>query len=116
MEQSGQQDSHLGVYKAVSQLRASQQWSGTALWSTHHVFAFLRHGQEADYVMVMNVLNMEVNITLETLLLEAGVSAQSGEVVIRSSGLGSQGNTVNSQVQLNDLTLVGYEALVIRIL
>ena len=80
-------DSHLSVYQAVSELRKSQQFGVTALFSSENVFAFIREGSEAYFAFVMNVMGDQVHVNLEQLLLELGIASnQSGAVKIRSSG------------------------------
>ena len=111
-DESRDEESHLSVYQAVSGLRSSHMFTSTALWSTHHVFSFYRHSPDLDIIMLMNVLEMNVTITLETLLLEAGVSCDTGDGIISSS---TAGHHLNTTVQLNELSLLGYEALVLKL-
>ena len=49
------QDSHLGVYRQLTQLRHQHDFSVTALYSTLQVFSFLRHSNTADIIVAMNV-------------------------------------------------------------
>jgi len=63
----------------------------------------------------MNVQQKTVSLSLETLLLELGLTAREGIVYTRSSGFGTDGNTMGSVISLTNLTLLGYEAVVIRV-
>ena len=71
-----------------------------------------------------------ISVSLETLLLEMGVASTQGTVEIRSSGdprsqespltgpwagLGAEGNIVGAEVDIGNLQLEGFEALVIKV-
>ena len=75
------------VYKSVSQLR-SAEFTRTGLFSTEEVFAFARASSDdpADSVIVvMNVMEEEVSVSLTDLSLEMGITFN-GQVLVRSSG------------------------------
>ena len=75
------------MYKNVSQLRSAHQFTSTGLFSTQEVFAFAR-GSDQDYpiIVVINVMEEEVSVSLADLILEMGDSYFSGIVLVRSSG------------------------------
>ena len=78
--------SHLKVYTAVSNLRASHKFSSTALFSTKEVFAFSRSSDTKDFIVAMNVMEEEVTLSLEEIILMLGGDHTSAKVVVRSSG------------------------------
>ena len=75
------------MYKNVSQLRSAHQFTSTGLFSTQEVFAFAR-GSDQDYpiIVVLNVMEEQVSVSLADLILEMGDSYFSGIVLVRSSG------------------------------
>ena len=75
------------VYKSVSQLR-SAEFTRTGLFSTEEVFAFARASSDDlgnSLIVVMNVMEREVSVSLTDLSLEMGVPFK-GQVLVRSSG------------------------------
>ena len=75
------------MYKSVSQLRPAVQFLSTSLFSTQEVFAFARgSAQEYPIIVVLNVMESEVSVSLAELILEIGGSYSSGTVLVRSSG------------------------------
>ena len=103
------------MYRQLTDIRHQHSFSLTALASTHQVFSFARHGETADMVVVMNVMEEVTSVSLASLLLEIGLTSSEGTVLVRSSGLGSEGNTVGATVDLGNLTLTRNEALVIQV-
>ena len=79
-------DSHLWVYRQLTDIRHRHAFSLTALTSTAQVFSFLRHGPSADLVVAMNVMEEEASVSLTSLLLEVGLTSWEGTVLVRSSG------------------------------
>ena len=74
------------MYKQVSQLRKSHQFTRTALSFSETVFSFSRQSEDAAFVFLMNLFEAGTEFSLDELLLEADISASTGEVVVRSSG------------------------------
>jgi len=108
-------DSHLSVYKQASQLRKDHDFSSIGLYSTESVFSYLRHSDDINIVFAMNIDHYIKQVNLGDLLLEMGIETSTGRVLIRSSGQGSAGNTVGSNVDLINFQLWGYEALIVEI-
>jgi len=103
------------VYKSVSQLR-SAELTRTGLFSTEEVFAFARASSDDlgnSLMVVMNVMEEEVSVSLMDLILEMGITFN-GQVLVRSSGPAEEGNTVGTIVDLNNLTLAGNQALILN--
>ena len=78
--------SHLKVYTAVSNLRASHKFSSTALFSTKEVFAFSRSSDTNDFIVAMNVMEDEITVNLEDIIMMLGGDHTLAEVMVRSSG------------------------------
>ena len=126
----------------MAQLRRQHQFQPTTgLYSTQQVFAFARLSEVStglsDFLVVINVAGEEVELGLGDLLLQMGLGTE-GEVVIRSSGntafgnnlfcffyilsfifmtgFGNVGNYVGSIINVTNMKLQGFEALVLRML
>ena len=80
--------SHLQVYQAVSQLRASHKLTSTGLFSTEQVFSLSRSSDSDSFIVAMNVMEEEVTVSLEDLVMEMDRDCDSGEVLVRSAGEG----------------------------
>ena len=118
------------MYRNVSQLRSAHEFTSTGLFSTNEVFAFARGSDHAyPIIVVINVMEGEVSVSLADLILEMGDSF-SGQVLIRSSGdislfcfwlmiirmlsgPAEEGNALGAKVDLNNLTLAGNQALIL---
>jgi len=109
-------DSHLRVFKQMMQLRQARTLSETFLLSTKEVFSVLRHGEEVDFILVMNVKENMTRVNLDALLQNIPANSTEAEVVVRSSGFGWTGNVVGKIVNLLDLELQGYEAAIMKLL
>ena len=55
MEQAASSDSHLGVYRALAELRRDLEDSLTALFSTQQVFSFIRQNNSQAVICLLNV-------------------------------------------------------------
>lgn len=79
---------HLSIYKQLTQLRLEYHDSltQTFLFSTKQVFSVLRHGQDVDIVIVMNIQEESVNVNLKTLLDNIESNETEAEVLIKSAG------------------------------
>ena len=118
--------------------RVRHNFTLTGLTSSQQVFSFIRHATTADIIVIVNVMESPATVSLESLLLQFDIMSSVGSVLIRSSGnllyhssvsnlshcrilnimlagLGPTGNTVGTVVDLRDLRLIGYEALVVKV-
>ena len=80
---------HLSIYKQLTQLRLEYHDSltSTFLYSTVQVFSVLRHGQDVDIIIAMNIQEESVNVNLKSLLDNIGSHKTEAEVLIKSSGI-----------------------------
>ena len=87
-QSNAQAATHLSIYKQLTQLRQNYHDSltHTFLFSTEQVFSVLRHGQDLDIVIVMNIQEDSVNVNLKTFLDNIDSNKTEAEVLIRSSG------------------------------
>ena len=54
-DQTASSDSHLGVYRALTELRRELQHSVTALFSSLQVFSFIRQNNSQAVICLVNV-------------------------------------------------------------
>jgi len=114
--QYNDEESHLSVYKQITFLRKAEPvfTNGlTDLFSTNQVFAFARYAKEVTFITAVNVMGEEITVDLTTLVNLVEKRDTIGEVVIRSSGVTNNATNVGSSVDLENVNLTGYEALVI---
>ena len=116
--QSGEGESHLSVYKQLTTLRKNEpvfKNGNTDMISTVPVFAFARHDQQVAYFTVVNVMGEEARIDLTELIDLVQLTETMGVVEIRSSGVTNDATNIGSNVDLKNIVLIGYEAIVIRV-
>ena len=121
LEQTEEEDSHLGVYKALARLRSSWKvfkTGQTSLQSTSSTFSFCRHSPSLEYMAIvsMNIGEEETIVDLSHLVEEVPHIAGIGVVVLRSSGSSNPATTPGGAVQLDQLRLLPGEAVVIEII
>jgi len=120
--QSGNEDSHLSLYKALTELRSDWEvfrTGSTSLFSTEAVFAFARHSPSEEYVaiVVVNISGEELVVDLWPLLNSTAVPTVGiSWVRLRSSDSSNPETEVGSQVELRSVKLEGNEALVLEVI
>jgi len=113
--QLANEDSHLALYKALTELRSSWEvfrTGSTSLLSTNDVFAFARHSLSLEYlaIIVVNISENQVTIDLEPLLSGLPQIAGISWVRLRSSGSTNPDTQVGSPVDLRTVRLEGNKA------
>jgi len=119
--QLANEDSHLALYKALTELRSSWEVfriGSTSLLSTNDVFAFARHSLSLEYlaIIVVNISENQVIIDLEPLLSGLPQIAGISWVRLRSSGSTNPDTQVGSPVDLRTVRLEGNEGLVLEVI
>jgi len=119
--QLANEDSHLALYKALTELRSSWEvfrTGSTSLLSTNDVFAFARHSLSLEYlaIIVVNISENQVTIDLEPLLSGLPQIAGISWVRLRSSGSTNPDTQVGSPVDLRTVRLEGNEGLVLEVI
>jgi len=119
--QLANEDSHLALYKALTELHSSWEvfrTGSTSLLSTNDVFAFARHSLSLEYlaIIVVNISENQVTIDLEPLLSGLPQIAGISWVRLRSSGSTNPDTQVGSPVDLRTVRLEGNEGLVLEVI
>ena len=116
--QTAAKESHLSVYKQLTTLRKTEAVFAigfTDLFSTIPVFAFARYDPQVTYITAVNVKGEEARADLTKFVNLVENSETMGEVVIRSSGVTNEATNVGNSVELDNILLTGYEAIVIKL-
>ena len=110
--QKSAEESHLKVYQALSNLRKSDVRIQSGFWDTmldgNQVLGIARH---VDYNAI--ILAFNTGTEAYTANFQPGPLEGTATVLIRSSGSTNPGTMVGTQVDLSQVTLEPYEAVVI---
>ena len=112
---SNYQDSKLHLYKQLTSLRKKEPvfaTGSTALFSSGGVFAFARFDSDVTYVTAANVMDNNVNVDMSEIVKALDGS---GEVIIRSSGVANNATVVGNTVDMANITLSRFEAIVVKL-